>query len=50
MVFFLLMIEDSNMLKRCNIRMLNANMGDYITQLTNLIEAIKIEAREKWLI
>ena len=26
--------------------MLNANMGDYITQLTNLIEAIKLEARE----
>lgn len=38
--------EDSNMLKMQQIRMLNANMGDYITQLTNLIEAIKLEARE----
>ena len=26
--------------------MLNAQMGDYITQLTNLIESIKMEARE----
>ena len=28
------------------VRMLNAQMGDYITQLTNLIESIKMEARE----
>lgn len=38
--------EDANSQKMANIRMLNANMGDYITQLTNLIEAIKLEARE----
>lgn len=38
--------EDANSQKMAQIRMLNANMGDYITQLTNLIEAIKIEARE----
>ena len=38
--------EDANSQKMANIRMLNASMGDYITQLTNLIEAIKIEARE----
>ena len=29
-----------------NIRMLNASLGDYITQLTNLIEQVKLEARE----
>ena len=28
------------------IRLLNANMGDYITQLTNLMESTKLEARE----
>ena len=28
------------------VRLLNAQMGDYITQLTNLIETIKMEARE----
>ena len=28
------------------VRLLNAQMGDYITQLTNLIESIKMEARE----
>ena len=38
--------EDANSQKMANIRMLNASMGDYITQLTNLIEAIKMEARE----
>ena len=38
--------EDANSQKMAQIRMLNASMGDYITQLTNLIEAIKIEARE----
>lgn len=38
--------EDTNSLKMQQIRLLNANMGDYITQLTNLMEATKIEARE----
>ena len=38
--------EDSNSQKMAQIRMLNANMGDYISQLTNLIDAIKLEARE----
>lgn len=38
--------EDANSQKMANIRMLNASLGDYITQLTNLIEAIKLEARE----
>jgi hypothetical protein len=38
--------EDTNSQKMAQIRMLNANLGDYITQLTNLIEAIKVEARE----
>ena len=38
--------EDANSQKMANIRMLNASMGDYITQLTNLIESIKLEARE----
>lgn len=38
--------EDTNSLKAQQIRLLNANMGDYITQLTNLIEATKLEARE----
>lgn len=38
--------EDTNSLKAQQIRLLNANMGDYITQLTNLIESIKLEARE----
>lgn len=38
--------EDVNSQKMANIRMLNANMGDYINQLTQLIEAIKLEARE----
>lgn len=38
--------EDSNSLKMQQIRLLNANMGDYITQLTNLMESTKLEARE----
>lgn len=38
--------EDTNSLKMQQIRLLNANMGDYITQLTNLMDAIKLEARE----
>ena len=38
--------EDTNSLKMQQIRLLNANMGDYITQLTNLMEATKLEARE----
>lgn len=38
--------EDTNSLKAQQIRLLNANMGDYISQLTNLIEATKLEARE----
>lgn len=37
---------DSNSIKAQQIRLLNANMGDYIRQLTELIEAIKNEARE----
>lgn len=38
--------EDANSQKMANIRMLNANLGTYITELTNLMEAIKQEARE----
>lgn len=38
--------EDTNSLKMQQIRLLNANMGDYITQITNLMEATKMEARE----
>lgn len=38
--------EDTNSLKAQQIRLLNANMGEYITQLTNLIESLKVEARE----
>jgi len=38
--------EDTAGTKMQQIRMLNAQMGDYITQMTNLIEAIKMEARE----
>ena len=38
--------EDTNSLKMQQIRLLNANMGDYITQLTNLMETTKLEARE----
>ena len=38
--------EDTAGTKMQQIRMLNAQMGDYITQMTNLIEAVKMEARE----
>lgn len=38
--------EDANSQKMANIRLLNASLGSYITELTNLIEAIKVEARE----
>ena len=38
--------DDANGAKMQNIRMLNANMGQYITELTNLLESIKLEARE----
>ena len=38
--------EDTSGIKMQQIRMLNAQMGDYINQLTNLIESIKMEARE----
>lgn len=38
--------EDTTAQKMANIKMLNANLGDYIAQLTQLIEAIKLEARE----
>lgn len=38
--------EDTNSQKMAQIRMLNASMGDYINQVTNLIEATKLEARE----
>ena len=38
--------EDSNGVKMQQIRMLNASMGDYIHQITDLMEATKLEARE----
>ena len=38
--------EDANSQKAAQIRMLNANIGDYIRQLTELIEAVKQGARE----
>ena len=38
--------EDTAGVKMQNIRMLNVNMGQYITELTNLKEQIKLEARE----
>ena len=38
--------EDSNGIKMQQIRMLNANLGDYIRQITDLMEATKLEARE----
>lgn len=38
--------EDSNGIKMQQIRMLNASMGDYISQITNLMESTKLEARE----
>ena len=36
--------EDTNSQKIANIRLLNAQMGDHITQLTNLMEATRQEA------
>lgn len=38
--------EDTNSQKMAQVRLLNANMGSYITELTNLMESIKLEARE----
>lgn len=38
--------EDAAGVKMQNIRLLNANMGQYITELSNLNEVIKQEARE----
>lgn len=38
--------EDTNTTKMQQIRMLNANMGDYIRQITELMETVKQEARE----
>lgn len=38
--------EDTNTTKMQQVRLLNANMSDYITQLTNLMDSIKLEARE----
>ena len=38
--------EDNSGQKMANIRLLNASIGQYITELTNLLEAIKMEARE----
>ena len=38
---------DSNSIKAQQIRMLNANLNDYVRQLTELIESIKVEAREQ---
>lgn len=38
--------EDANSQKMANIRLLNANLGSYITELTNLMDATKLEARE----
>ena len=38
--------EDTNGVKMQQIRMLNASMGDYIRQITDLMEATKLEARE----
>lgn len=38
--------SDSNSIKAQQIRILQGNMGSYITELTNLMESIKAEARE----
>lgn len=38
--------EDANSQRMANVRLLNANLGNYISELTNLMEAIKLEARE----
>lgn len=45
-VLFIDDTEDTNSLKAQQIRLLNANMGDYIIKLTNLMESTKLEARE----
>ena len=39
--------DDQNMLKAQQIRMLNASIGDYITQLTNLITEIENTAKDR---
>lgn len=39
--------DDANMLKAQQIRMLNASIGDYITQLSNLIQEIEQSAKEQ---
>lgn len=38
--------EDANSQKMANVRLLNASLGSYITELTNLMDATKLEARE----
>lgn len=38
--------DDAGGIKMQNVRLLNANMGQYVTELTNLKESIKQEARE----
>lgn len=38
--------DDSGSVKAQQIRLLNANLGNYISELTNLIESLKVEARE----
>lgn len=38
--------EDSNSQKAAQVRLLNANMGEYIRQMTELIEIVKQAARE----
>ena len=38
--------EDANSQKSAQIRLLNANMGEYISQMTDLIERVKQGARE----
>lgn len=38
--------DDASGIKMQQVRMLNASMGDYIAQITNLMEATKQEARE----
>lgn len=38
--------DDSGSVKAQQIRLLNANLGNYINDLTNLCESIKLEARE----
>lgn len=38
--------DDSGSVKAQQIRLLNANLGNYISELTNLCESLKLEARE----